>query len=124
MGELKKIIGIEISHTENTITISQQCYTKSILKCENSTDCNLISTSMDLKIKSQHLNGTKIIWNNIFQLSWRQQQSIPQFLSQFHQHCLCQHRLLQVYSYVCLHYVCLHYSRVVMVTGNPGVILH
>jgi hypothetical protein len=59
MGELKKIIGIEISHTENTITISQQCYTKSILKCENSTDCNLISTSMDLKIKSQHLNGTK-----------------------------------------------------------------
>jgi len=51
MGEPKKIIGIEIDHTGNTVTISQQRYIKSILECENLTDCNHISTPMDPKVK-------------------------------------------------------------------------
>jgi hypothetical protein len=51
MGEPKKIIGIEISHTEDTITISQQRYIESILECENLTDCNPVTTPMDPKIK-------------------------------------------------------------------------
>jgi hypothetical protein len=51
MGEPKKIIGIEISHTEDTITISQQRYIESILERENLTDCNPVTTPMDPKIK-------------------------------------------------------------------------
>ena len=51
MGELKKIIGIKISHVGNTVTISQQCYLKSILKHENLTDCNPVSVPMDPKVK-------------------------------------------------------------------------
>ena len=51
MGEPKKIIGIEISHVGNTVTISQQHYIKSILKRENLTDCNPVSTPMDPKVK-------------------------------------------------------------------------
>jgi uncharacterized protein YuzE len=52
MGEPTKIIGIEISHTEYSITISQQHYIESILKHENMTDCNTVSTPMDHKVKS------------------------------------------------------------------------
>jgi len=51
MGELKKIIGIEISHTRNNVTISQQCYIKSILEHEHLTDCNHVSMPMDPKVK-------------------------------------------------------------------------
>ena len=51
MGEPTKIIGIEISHTEDSITISQQHYIESILKHENMTDCNAVSTLMDPGIK-------------------------------------------------------------------------
>ena len=51
MGELKKIIGIKISHTGNTVTIFQQHYIKSILKCKNSKDCNPVSMLMDPKVK-------------------------------------------------------------------------
>jgi len=51
MGEPKKIIGIEIDHTRNTVTISQQRYIKSILERENLTDCNHVSTPMDPKVK-------------------------------------------------------------------------
>ena len=51
MGELKKIIGIEISHVGNTVTISQQHYIESILNCKNLTDCNPISMPMDPKVK-------------------------------------------------------------------------
>ena len=47
MGEPKKIIGIEISHVENTVTISQQHYIKSILERKILTDCNPISMPMD-----------------------------------------------------------------------------
>ena len=51
MGEPKKIIGIEISHVGNTVTISQQRYIESILERENLTDCNPVSTPMDPKVK-------------------------------------------------------------------------
>ena len=51
MGEPKKIIGIEISHVGNTVTISQQHYIESILNCKNLTDCNPISMPMDPKVK-------------------------------------------------------------------------
>jgi len=51
MGEPKKIMGIEISHTRNAVTISQQRYIESILKCEHLTDCNHVSTPMDPKVK-------------------------------------------------------------------------
>jgi len=40
-----------IDHTDNTITISQQSYIESILKCKNLTDCNHVSTPMYLKVK-------------------------------------------------------------------------
>jgi len=51
MGELKKIIGIKISHTRNNVTISQQCYIESILECKHLTDCNHVSMPMDPKVK-------------------------------------------------------------------------
>ena len=51
MGEPKKIIGIEISHVGNTVTISHQRYTESILERENLTDCNPVSMPMDPKVK-------------------------------------------------------------------------
>ena len=51
MGELKKIISIEISHTGNNVTISQQHYIESILECKHLTDCNHISMPMDPKVK-------------------------------------------------------------------------
>jgi len=51
MGEPKKIINIKISHTGNTVTISQQCYIESILEREHLTDCNHVSMPMDPKVK-------------------------------------------------------------------------
>ena len=51
MGEPKKIIGIEISHVGNTVTISQQHYIESILEHEILTDCNPVSMPMDPKVK-------------------------------------------------------------------------
>jgi Reverse transcriptase (RNA-dependent DNA polymerase) len=51
MGEPTKNIGIKISHTENSITIFQQRYIKSILNCEHLTNCNPISTPMDPNVK-------------------------------------------------------------------------
>jgi hypothetical protein len=51
MGEPTKIISIEISRTEDSITISQQRYIESILERENMTDCNAVSTPMDPKVK-------------------------------------------------------------------------
>ena len=41
--------------------------------------------------------------NHIFQLSWQQQQFIPQFLLWFHWCRLCQNWRLWVYNWVCLH---------------------
>ena len=46
MGEPTKFI-----HTENSIMISQHHYIESILKWENMTNCNPISTQMDPSIK-------------------------------------------------------------------------
>jgi len=67
MGEPKKIIGIEISHTRNTVTISQQRYIESILEHENLTDCNHISMPMDPKVKiSPNLEGNEGSWSNYF----------------------------------------------------------
>ena len=67
MGEPKKIIGIEISHVGNTVTISQQHYIESILKHENLTDCNPVSTPMDPKVKILlNLDGNEGSWSNYF----------------------------------------------------------
>ena len=67
MGEPTKIIGIEISHVGNTVTISQQCYIESILECENLTDCNPISMPMDPKVKILlNLDGNEGSQSNYF----------------------------------------------------------
>ena len=67
MWELKKIIGIEISHVGNTITISWQRYTESILEHENLADCNPISTPMDPKVQIlPNLDGNEGSWSNYF----------------------------------------------------------
>ena len=67
MGEPKKIIGIEISHVGNTVTISQQRYIESILECENLTDCNPISMPMDPKVKILlNLDGNEGSQSNYF----------------------------------------------------------
>ena len=51
MGELAKIIGIEITKSDNSITISQEKYIDNILKREGMYDANPVSMPMDPNIK-------------------------------------------------------------------------
>jgi hypothetical protein len=51
LGEPSKIIGIEITHTANAISISQQKYIKSILRKEGMEDANPVGMPMDLNVK-------------------------------------------------------------------------
>jgi hypothetical protein len=63
LGEPAKIVSIEISHTENTTTISQQKYIEVILKKENMERANPVVMPMDpnlkLKPNSNGSNGNR-----------------------------------------------------------------
>ena len=51
LGEPTKIIGIEITHTENCIKISQRLYVEAILKREGMSNANSVTTPLDTNIK-------------------------------------------------------------------------
>jgi hypothetical protein len=51
LGEPTKIIGVEITQTNNSITISQKIYIKSILECEGLSRMNSIGTLLNSNIK-------------------------------------------------------------------------
>jgi hypothetical protein len=51
LGEPSKIIGIEITHTTDAISISQQKYIESILWKEGMEDTNPVGMPMDLNVK-------------------------------------------------------------------------
>ena len=51
LGKPSKIVGIEISRTENAITISQKKYIETILKNERMFDANPVAMPMDLNMK-------------------------------------------------------------------------
>ena len=51
LGEPTKIIGIEITQTKDSITISQKLYIESILECEGLSNINSVRTPMDPNIK-------------------------------------------------------------------------
>jgi uncharacterized protein YuzE len=51
LGEPSKIIGIEITHTANAISISQQKYIESILRKEGMEDANPVGMPMDPNVK-------------------------------------------------------------------------
>lgn len=51
LGEPSKIVGIEISRTKNSITISQKKYIETILKNEKMYDTNPVAMPMDLNMR-------------------------------------------------------------------------
>jgi len=51
LGDPAKIVGIEVTQTEDSIKISQKIYIKSILEREGLSDINSVTTPMDLNIK-------------------------------------------------------------------------
>ena len=51
LGEPTKIVGIEITCTENCIKISQQMYVEAILKREGLSNVNSVATPLDTNIK-------------------------------------------------------------------------
>jgi hypothetical protein len=51
LGEPTKIVGIEITQTSDSITLSQKIYIKSILEREGLSDINSVSTPLDSNIK-------------------------------------------------------------------------
>jgi hypothetical protein len=53
LGEPTKIVGIEITKSDNSITISQEKYIDKILERENMSDANPVSMPMDPNIKIQ-----------------------------------------------------------------------
>ena len=50
LGKLAKIIGIEIKHTHNTISISQKKYIETILKKEGMEHANPVATPLDANV--------------------------------------------------------------------------
>ena len=58
--ELTKIIGIKITQTKSSISISQKTYIKSTLECKGLSEINSVVTPMDLNMKLQpNLDGNK-----------------------------------------------------------------
>ena len=58
--ELTKVIGVEITQTKNSISISQKTYIKSTLECKGLSEINSVVTPMDLNMKLQpNLGGNK-----------------------------------------------------------------
>ena len=52
LGEPHKIVSIEVTHTNNSISISQQKYIENLLHKENMQDANPTAVPMDPNIKS------------------------------------------------------------------------
>ena len=60
MGDPTKIIGIEITHKDNFITISQQKYIESILRHEHIDNANSVAMPLDPNVKIQpNLDGNE-----------------------------------------------------------------
>jgi hypothetical protein len=58
MGDPTKIIGIEITHKDDSITISQQKYIESILRREHMDNANSVAMPLDPNVKIQlNLDG-------------------------------------------------------------------
>jgi len=51
LGEPTKIIGIEITQTDDSITLLQKIYVESILECEGFSEINSVATPLDPNIK-------------------------------------------------------------------------
>jgi hypothetical protein len=51
LGEPTKIIGVEITQTDDSITLSQKVYVESILECEGLSEINSLVTPLDPNIK-------------------------------------------------------------------------
>ena len=67
LSEPTKIIGIEITQTENSITISQKLYIKSILEHEGLSEINSVGTPLDLNIKLRpNPDGNEGNWSHSF----------------------------------------------------------
>ena len=67
LGEPHKIIGIEVTHTDNSIPISQQKYTKNLLCKENMQDANPATVPMDLNIKlAPNLDNNELNHSNSY----------------------------------------------------------
>jgi hypothetical protein len=50
LGKLAKIIGIEIKHTHDTVSISQKKYIETILKKEGMEHANPVATPLDANV--------------------------------------------------------------------------
>ena len=48
LGELHKVVSIEVMHTDNSISISQQKYIENLLCKENMQDVNPTAVPMDI----------------------------------------------------------------------------
>ena len=78
MGDPSKIVGIEITQTEDSITISQQKYVEAILTREHMENANPVATSLDLNIKIQpNRKEMKEIYLILSLNSWENYNSLP-----------------------------------------------
>ena len=67
LGELAKIVGIEITQSKDSIKIGQKQYIKSILEREGLSQINSVATPLDLNIKFEpNLDGNKGNHSNSF----------------------------------------------------------
>jgi len=67
LGEPTKIISVEITQTENSVTILQKIYIESILECEGLSEINSIATPLDLNLKLKpNPNGNEGNQSNSF----------------------------------------------------------
>lgn len=67
LGEPTKIVGIEITQTNDSITISQKVYINSILECEGLSGINSVATPLDPNIKLEpNPNGNEGSRSNSF----------------------------------------------------------
>jgi tRNA(Ser,Leu) C12 N-acetylase TAN1 len=51
LGEPTKVISVEITQTENSVTILQKIYIESILECKGLSEINSVVTPLDLNLK-------------------------------------------------------------------------
>ena len=51
LGEPTKIVGIKITQTDDSITLSQKVCVESILECEGLSEINSVATPLDPNIK-------------------------------------------------------------------------
>ena len=67
LGEPAKIVGIEITQTEDSIKIAQKVYINSILECEGLSRINSIAMPLDSNIKLEpNPNGNEGNQSNSF----------------------------------------------------------